>query len=128
MPNLPELIIYGLAVWRLSYMLVEEDGPFEMFNGLRWLVGTRWMWGTPGTLPALVKTTWFDQHWFDKPHWLLAIVKTPYGILDCIYCCSVWVAGGFLILHHFLPLATDVASVWLALSAVAIFIKEKLVS
>ncbi len=126
MPSLLEFLYYALAVWRLSYMLVEEDGPFEMFNGLRWLVGTRWIVPSSVVLQP-VKTTWFDQHWFDKPHWLLAIVKTPYGILDCIYCCSAWVAGGFLILHHFLPLATDVASVWLALSAVAIFIKEKLV-
>lgn len=120
-----ELLIFGLAVWRLSYMLVEEDGPFEMFNGLRWLVGTRWVFGQPGTLPT--KTTWFDLHWFDKPHWVQAIVKTPYGIFDCIYCMSVWVAAAFLLLNHFSPQAAIVIELWLAGSALAIIIKEKLV-
>jgi len=123
--SLLDFLIFGLAVWRLSYMIVEEDGPADMFKGLRWLAGWRLSTAYPNYPPT--RTTWFDQHWFDKPNWLLAIVKTPAGIVDCIYCASVWVSAAFLALHHFLPLFADVVTIWLALSAVAVIIKERLV-
>lgn len=32
---LEQIVIIGLAAWRLAYMLVKEDGPFEVFVRLR---------------------------------------------------------------------------------------------
>lgn len=30
-----ELIVIGLAVWRFSYMLINEDGPFDILDHTR---------------------------------------------------------------------------------------------
>jgi hypothetical protein len=31
-----DLVVLGLATWRLSYMLVNEQGPFKVFNFVRY--------------------------------------------------------------------------------------------
>lgn len=36
---LEEVLIVGLAAWRLAHMLAEEDGPAMMFRRLRLLAG-----------------------------------------------------------------------------------------
>ena len=63
-------IIAALAVWRLSVLLVEEDGPRHIFARLRSRVGIEvYPDGTvivPGTIIA--------------------------GVLACARCCSVWLA------------------------------------
>jgi hypothetical protein len=33
--TLVDLLILALAVWRLAYMLVKEDGPYQVFTNLR---------------------------------------------------------------------------------------------
>lgn len=33
--SLEQVVIIGLAAWRLAYMLVKEDGPFAVFARLR---------------------------------------------------------------------------------------------
>lgn len=93
-------IVSALAVWRLSSLLVREDGPGDVFAKLRTFSGVR-----------------YDEH------------SNSYGTnilssaLTCVWCTSVWV--GFFVafldkpakLHTFLQRA-------LALSASAIIIDE----
>ena len=52
-----DLVVLALATWRLSYMLVMEAGPFDVFKRLR------------------------------------ASTKLG-GLLECVFCMSVWVALG----------------------------------
>jgi Protein of unknown function (DUF1360) len=58
-----QFIISCLAVWRVSHLLSEENGPFDLLYKLRKDVGV----GFFGSL------------------------------LNCFYCCSIWVAMPFAI-------------------------------
>lgn len=68
------LVVLGFGTYRLSYLLVKEDGPFKLAVGLRWLTGV-------GTLPD------------GRP-----IVHNSITPLYCIRCTSVWVAAILLVL------------------------------
>lgn len=69
------MMIYALATWRLSYLLVREDGPFRLARKLR---------DTTGIECDDVGNV------FSYPDW---------NPLHCVYCTSVWVA----IALHFVP-------------------------
>lgn len=65
------LIVYGLAVWRISSLFVNEDGPAHIFRRIRELAGI----------------THDDQGVFVIiPETFLA------GVLSCVWCCSIWVS------------------------------------
>lgn len=73
-----EIIIAGLAGYRIALLLVEERGPFNAFGRLR-----RWFRGWEG----------HDGKFYPRP---------GYGVLTCIYCCSVWAtmaAAGLTQIH-----------------------------
>lgn len=124
-----EFIVIALAVYRLAYMAVKEDGPFGIVLGMRWLVGWRAVSIQSPNMPPkpALKLTWFDLHWFDKPKWLLSIVKTPADIFGCIYCASVWLGGIATLGYYLAPHETTLIALPLALSAAALVVHEKLV-
>lgn len=62
-----DLLVSGLAVWRLAHMLVEENGPLDIFWRLREHTGVE-----VGVHGDLVGPTW--------------------NPLSCVLCTSVWVA------------------------------------
>lgn len=67
------LVIGGLATWRLSHMLVEEDGPFLIFFHLRDKTGIRYA--------------------LDPDEDKLIVTNYPtWNPLYCILCTSIWVA------------------------------------
>lgn len=69
-----KLLINALATWRVSHMLVNEDGPFMVFYNLRQASGIEYdIDGQPVSFQD----------------------GNP---LMCIYCTSVWVAAAFLFL------------------------------
>ena len=78
--ELAEIVVLGLAVWRLSALLVLERGPLDVF--LRFRQST----------------------------------DSLRGLLDCLWCTSVWVAGAITLLTG----STIID--WLAMSAVAIIV------
>jgi hypothetical protein len=39
--TLERLVVLALAVWRVSYMLSHEEGPFDLFGRLRRTLGAR---------------------------------------------------------------------------------------
>lgn len=90
-------VIFGLATWRLSSLLVNEAGPFNVFVDLREMIGiTHDDEGNPimypkGFLPELFK---------------------------CVWCMSVWVGIFATLLLPFFALI----AIPLALSAVAIIV------
>lgn len=93
-------ILLSLATWRISNLLIHEDGPLDVFARLRFLVGVK-----------------YDEK------------SNTYGtnfvsiLFSCIYCMSIWVGiivtglfyGFTSVLHFMIPFA---------LSAVSILIKE----
>lgn len=97
--NPTPLLLYGLATWRMSSLLVRERGPWDLFVRVRALAGiSHTEEGKP----------------FEIPDNVLA------GILSCTWCCSVWVA---------IPWAIAYPGTWIekiaavfAISAVAIIV------
>ena len=64
---LVEFIVKGLATWRVSHMLVKEDGPWYAFRRLRESQG--WEYDEDGNI----------------------IVYPDSHVLACVWCLSVWV-------------------------------------
>lgn len=63
-----DLIVAGLATWRVSNMLINEYGPFGAFVAVREATGIEHdSIGTPNVVPAN-------------------------NLLSCVWCLSVWVA------------------------------------
>lgn len=88
----PWIVVYGLATWRLSSLLVHERGPWDVFVRLRQRFGV-------GHDEFGVPSSWPDG-----------------SILACIWCTSLWVAGAALIA---MPIAV---ALWLAVGAVAVIV------
>lgn len=96
-------LLFGLATWRISSLLVRERGPFGVFIWIRTRAGI--------------------QHEEDGTPYLFPDT-TIAGILSCVWCVSVWVAMGWLGLWLIAPLlATKIAAVF-AISTGAILVDK----
>lgn len=89
------LVLAALACWRVTSLLVYEDGPGDIFERFR-----TWAASPPG-LPSL------------------------YGLLDCFWCTSVWVAAPLAALAWW-PDGRLMILGWLAVSTGAIVLDELL--
>lgn len=86
-------LILAMATWRLSSLLVNEDGPADIFKHLRAFVGV--------------------QDADEQPHALA-------GAFVCIWCMSVWTGALLGLAWLAWPAQTMWAALPLALSAAAI--------
>jgi len=100
--TLVEFLVFGLATWRVSSLLVDEVGPFRIFLKLRQLVGI--------------------QHDVDD---FVSIVPDTFlaSLLSCVWCTSVWV-GLFWAVMYFVPYSFYLALPF-ALSAIAIITSSR---
>lgn len=92
--NWLDLIIAALATWRISYMLVNEDGPGDVFIAMRQAMGA-----------------------FDLDQNGVALTSVGRGI-KCIYCVSAWVGLWCTVVvliapWLLLPFALSTAAIWL---------------
>jgi len=100
--NLSYLVLlslyYGIAAWRVAFLLVEEDGPFELGDKLRHLVGVR----------HDVYSNRYSERELGK-------------LFLCVKCMSIWLAVLFILLHSATPIfsvlclpiaISGVASLW----------------
>ena len=94
-----ELMLIALATWRVSSLLVFEEGPFLVLVKMRSLAGV-----------------YYDE--FSEPQGRNVFARA----LLCVWCISFWVAIGFTVLY-FYGVAFWVALPF-ALSAVAIIIER----
>lgn len=80
-----DLLVRGLAVWRISTMLVNEDGPGSLLTQLRGNTGIKYLWNTE------------TKHWdvISYPKW---------NPLHCVYCTSIWVGLVIAILPRWFSL------------------------
>jgi hypothetical protein len=82
-----EFVILALATWRLTSLLVWEDGPFEVFAKLRHRLGVRYNnmnmaygtnWLAKGVVCPACASVWFGFFWavlylLWQPAWMLAL-------------------------------------------------------
>lgn len=97
-----QLLILGLATWRISSLLVNETGPGDIFVKLREEFG-------------------FTH---DSEKHKVIIPEGFWGdLLSCVWCCSLFVAAGWVLFYILLPgLATWTALVF-ALSTMAVLVQ-----
>lgn len=96
-------LIYGLAVWRISSLLVNENGPFNIF---------RWVRSKAGVM--------YDLDWN-----LIGVQHKFFAeLLSCVWCCSLYVAIGILIGRFYFSQITYYVCMGLALSALAILFEK----
>ena len=96
-------LIYALATWRLSHMLANERGPFDVLGKLRSAAGVGYE--VDGGIVAETE---------------LARLAT------CVWCSSVWVAAGLWLLRRTWPALGDGLAGVFAASAVTIFLEKQL--
>jgi hypothetical protein len=94
---LPDLLVIGLACWRISSLVVGEDGPWFVFDRIRKLVRA----GDYNNVPPP------DRRWY-------------IGIFECIWCCSMWVGIGYAVIYLVNPWLALAFSLPFSISALAI--------
>lgn len=97
------IVLLGLATWRVSSLLVSEEGPFDVFLKLRKLTGI--VHDDDGK-PMVIPKTFFAQ------------------LLSCVWCTSIWVAVFWVLAWHVLPAWTMPTALLCAGSAIAIIIDK----
>ena len=67
-----KVVVLALATWRMTSLLVWEDGPFEIFMRLRYLLGVRYdeqsqiygsNWFAKGVVCPACASVWFGTLW-----------------------------------------------------------------
>lgn len=96
-----EFLILMLATFRITSLLVDEDGPLSLFSRFRQLVGVR----------------------VDKNGETYGKNVIATG-LTCLWCTSVWVGIAWAIAYFFSPNGTILIAMPLALSSGAILVSR----
>jgi len=98
-----DFLVMALAVWRVSCMLVREDGPVWVFGKFRKAMGVRYdAYGNP-----------YGDSWWSQ-------------LFTCIYCMSVWIGIMCTLFWIAFPRFTVFASLPLAFSAMAVLLTATL--
>lgn len=92
-------LIVALAVWRIASLLANEEGPFDVFEKFRDLIGVR-----------------YDEN---SERYGTNVVADAF---TCVWCLSIWI--GFIAAIYQANTVIDWAFRALALSTVAIIIEE----
>lgn len=91
--NTKELLLASVATWRLSHMLLKENGPFNIFRRARQELGI----------------TYYPES--------NEIAEYKYEITVCIWCLSMWVGGFITLSYRLFGSATSWAIIPYVLSA-----------
>ena len=93
-------IIMALATWRISNLIVNEDGPWELLERLRNFIGVK-----------------------DGPYGKYGTNVIARGI-SCVWCLSVWIGAILTAIYLILPDVTLPLTLPFALSTVAVILDE----
>jgi hypothetical protein len=112
-------VVLTLAVWRLSYMFVKEEGPLSVFKRIR-----RHFYAGEYDPEAPAVETFSDedmQWWFSHDQ----IPKQGFmgGVLSCIYCTSVWFGFFFTLFFYVWRDASVIFALPFAMSCIAVLIE-----
>lgn len=102
MITMTEVLIYGLATWRIASLLVKETGPFRMFVTVREWTGI--------------------QHYPDDQ---IAVIPERFlpQLLSCVWCASLWIGLFFFVFYLFTPIFSLQIATIFSFSAVAVIIE-----
>lgn len=123
-----KLLVYGLATWRLTSLVVNEEGLFSIFVRLRILAGMRYYSLAEGDF--LERKEVLKRHDISSDEHIEVLPMTTLArLLSCVWCASVWVSGLFVAVELLnqqpaLQPGTIFSAfvLWLALSTIAILI------
>lgn len=101
--ELTSLLIFGLATWRISSLLVNEAGPGNVFLKLRNLFGFS---HDKSKNKAIIPDGFFGE------------------LFSCIWCCSLWVGLGWTGIYSFFPILALVLAAPFAFSTVAVLVQN----
>jgi len=113
-----ELILGGLATWRLSHLLIYEKGFLNIFIIIRYLVGVRYYYTKELTLKETISS--FD----DIEEAGIAIKNHFAEVFTCIYCMSIWVSFLLILLYAFDSALFNYFTLFLSFSTIAIFVER----
>ena len=97
------ILSLGLGAWRLSSLLVTEEGPFGILAKFRSFIGVR-----------------YDE--LSKPYSTNVIAD----IFTCIWCASMWIGIFFSVIYYINAHFAIMLSLPFAISAVAIVLEKYL--
>lgn len=90
MNDVAAVLVVGLGAWRLASLMVNEEGPFGLFERMRAWAGVPRV-GIQEPMPFFG------------------------GLLSCVWCCSMYSAAALWAVWHYLP----AGALWLAAAAIA---------
>lgn len=76
-----KFFVYAMAIWRVTYLLGRDNGPFHIFDWLRYKLGV---------IVTEVEQTDGTYRTYKAYHGKFA------ELIDCLYCLSFWVTMSFL--------------------------------
>lgn len=94
-------LLLALAVWRVTSLLVQEDGPYDVFAKLRRFIGV-----------------YYDEYSVKRGKNVVASAMT------CVWCFSVWIALLFVLLFGETTSIAVFFVDWMSVSAIAIVVNE----
>lgn len=102
MDNFLHLVILSLSTWRISSLVAQEHGPFDVFGRLRDKLGVVYdLEGTPAGTNEVSR----------------AII--------CVWCNSLWIGLAWYVMYYLDPVATITVAMPFALSALAVLIESQ---
>lgn len=115
------LVILGLATWRISSLLVDEEGPFSIFMKFRMAIGT--IYYVDEDILTNDQAIELSKHNFE----LTKNYQNEFAkLFSCVWCLSIWIAPLFFTANELLKGDAYTAFRWLsiclALSTLAIII------
>lgn len=102
--ELADLLIFGLATWRVTSLFVSEAGPANIFRRVRELAGIT---HDENGRVVMIPDRFFAQ------------------LFSCVWCCSVWVGLFWFLAWLLFPKLSLYAAIPFALSAFAIWMDER---
>lgn len=101
-------LVVSLAVWRVSNMFINEDGPLDIFYGIRLRLERFFERYNKGGSRSVMK----------------AISCFLYSLFSCVWCMSVWIGFGFAWLVSYSVNVRSYIIVALAMSAIACVLEK----
>lgn len=101
------ILVLAAATWRISSFLVNEDGPFFVFERLRERFGIHYQY-INGKEIKVVPLNFMAQ------------------LLDCVWCASMYIGTGWTILFVTFPNLALWFALPFALSAFSVVVEEKI--
>lgn len=76
-----EVVLIGLATWRISSLLVNESGPSDIFGKIRRRLGVPEQGEVKGFFPSLLSCIWCLSTWIAPLFWVIWTYWAPEPVM-----------------------------------------------